>query len=88
MLKKARFKSRNLSRFNTKSSNFSKRFNTGYRQYVANFEGDFDNNDDNLEDAFGTLLVDYKDDSSGTYASTHKSITLRTKGHPHKRPYK
>jgi hypothetical protein len=32
---------------------------------MASFEGDFDNDDDDdLEDAFGTLLVDYKDDSS------------------------
>jgi hypothetical protein len=45
-------------------SNFSKRFNTGYKQYVTNFEGDFDNNDDDLKDAFRTLLVDYKDDSN------------------------
>jgi hypothetical protein len=48
-------------------SNFSKRFDTGYRQYIANFEGDFDNDDDDdddLEGAFRTLLVDYKDDNS------------------------
>jgi len=30
---------------------------------VASFKGDFDDNDD-LEAAFGTLLVDYKDNSS------------------------
>ena len=30
---------------------------------MASFKGDFDDNDD-LEAAFGTLLVDYKDNSS------------------------
>jgi len=42
---------------------FSKRFNTGYKQYVTSFKGDFDDDDD-LKDAFKALLVDYKDDSS------------------------
>ena len=45
-------------------STFSKRFNTGYKQYVASFEGDFDNNDNNLKDAFGALLVDYNNKSN------------------------
>jgi hypothetical protein len=45
-------------------SNFSKRFNTGYKQYITNFKGDFDNDDNDLEDAFKTLLVDYKDNSN------------------------
>ena len=44
--------------------NFSKRFNTGYKQYITNFKGDFDNNDDDLKDAFRTLLVNYKEDNS------------------------
>jgi hypothetical protein len=42
---------------------FSKRFNTGYKQYITNFKGDFDDNDD-LKDAFRALLVDYKDNSN------------------------
>jgi hypothetical protein len=45
-------------------SNFSKRFNTGYKQYVANFKGNFDDDDNYLEDAFRTLLVDSKDNSN------------------------
>jgi hypothetical protein len=45
-------------------SNFSKRFNTGYKQYVANFKGNFDDDDNYLEDAFRTLLVDFKDNSN------------------------
>jgi hypothetical protein len=57
---KAQFKSRNLGRFNTKSSNFSKRFDESYRQYIAEFEGDID---DDLEEFFGALLVDNDDDS-------------------------
>jgi len=31
---------------------------------VASFEGDFDDNDNNLKDAFGALLVDYNNKSS------------------------
>ena len=31
---------------------------------MASFEGDFDNNDNNLKDAFGALLVDYNNESS------------------------
>jgi hypothetical protein len=42
---------------------FSKRFNTGYKQYIASFKGNFDDDDD-LKGAFRALLVDYKDDSS------------------------
>jgi hypothetical protein len=44
--------------------NFNKRFNTSYKQYVASFEGDFDNNNNDLKDAFGALLVDYDNKSS------------------------
>jgi hypothetical protein len=51
---------------------FSKRFNTGYKQYIANFKGNFDNNDDNdLKGAFKTLLVDYKDNSSNKEGLTN-----------------
>jgi len=66
----ARFKSRNLSRFNTKSLTFSKRFNTGYKQYVTSFKGNFDN-DNNLKDAFRALLVDYKDNSNNKEEPTN-----------------
>jgi hypothetical protein len=52
-------------------SNFSKRFDISYRQYVTNFKGDFDNDDDNLKDAFRTLLVDYKDNSSSKEEPTN-----------------
>ena len=31
---------------------------------MASFEGDFDDNDNNLKDAFGALLVDYNNKSS------------------------
>jgi hypothetical protein len=31
---------------------------------VASFEGDFDDNDDDLKDAFGALLVDHDNESS------------------------
>ena len=31
---------------------------------MASFEGDFDDNDNNLKDAFGALLVDYNNESS------------------------
>ena len=31
---------------------------------MANFEGDFNDNDDNLKDAFGALLVDYNNKSN------------------------
>jgi len=58
---------------------FSKRFDTGYKQYVASFKGDFDDNDD-LEDTFRALLVDYKDNSSSkeelTNSSAHSFFTL------------
>ena len=42
---------------------FSKRFNISYKQYVTSFEGNFNDND-NLEDAFRALLVDYKDNNN------------------------
>ena len=42
---------------------FSKRFNTGYKQYITSFKGNFDDNDD-LKDAFKALLVNYKDNSN------------------------
>jgi len=45
-------------------SNFSKCFDTSYKQYVTNFKGNFDNDNNNLKDAFRTLLVGYKDNSS------------------------
>jgi hypothetical protein len=31
---------------------------------VASFEGDFDDNDDDLKDAFGALLVDHDNESN------------------------
>jgi len=44
---------------------FSKRFNTGYKQYITSFKGNFNNDDDDdLKDAFKTLLVNYKEDSN------------------------
>jgi hypothetical protein len=54
---RARFKSRNLGRFNTNTHNFDGRFKEAYRQYVAEFEGDESSSEDDLGDAFEALLV-------------------------------
>src|SRR5450432_2959538 len=58
---RARFRSKNLNRFNTTSRNFEGRFKEAYRQYVAEFEGDSESEDD-LNGAFEALLIDNIDD--------------------------
>lgn len=58
----ARFKSRNQGRFNTTARNFERRFKEAYRQYVAEFEGDSDSEEDDLTGAFQTLLIDNDSD--------------------------
>jgi hypothetical protein len=57
---RARFKSRNLGRFNTNTRNFDRRFREAYQQYVAELEGS-DSEEDDLTGAFQTLLMDNDD---------------------------
>lgn len=50
-------------KFNTKAPNYTKRFNSSLRQYIANYEGeedidlDFDFKDD-INEAFSALVID------------------------------
>ena len=54
---KARFKARNFSRFNGNSSDFEKRFDKTYTQYIITIEGSTESEDD-LDSDFQALIVD------------------------------
>jgi hypothetical protein len=56
---RTRFKSRHLDRFDTNVRDFDQRFESAYKQYVTEIEGDSDDTDieDDLGNAFEALLV-------------------------------
>jgi hypothetical protein len=59
---KAKFRARNQGKFNNKASDFNKRFDEGFRQYIATYEGeesdDDDDDDNDIHEAFGALTID------------------------------
>ena len=74
---RARFRSKNLNRFNTTSRNFEGRFKEAYRQYIAEYEGDSESEDD-LDGAFQALLIDNVDDDGYDTAMNTQSNTQTT----------
>ncbi|RFU25514.1 hypothetical protein B7463_g10820, partial [Scytalidium lignicola] len=53
---KARFKAKNIGRFNTKVRDFDRRFEERFKQYIVDYEGD--DSEEELETTFEALLVD------------------------------
>jgi hypothetical protein len=81
---KAKFRSRNLGRFNTRAPDFEKRFNKAYQQYIAEFENDSEKElEDDLGTTFDTLLAESDDNiesdnfvTTSFFASTNNQSTL------------
>ena len=75
---KARFRSRNLSKFtkfNTSAPNFEKRFDRAYRQYITEFEADSDKESDgDLGDTFEAMLMDDEPDKGSAITTFFTSV--------------
>ena len=71
---KARFRFRNSSRLNTNAPNFESRFNKAYQQYITEFEGD-DEEEDNLGGTFEALLVDTTAPTTSTESTEQIPLT-------------
>ena len=58
---KAKFKSKNLRRFGPNTRDLDRRFDNAFKQYVVDFEGESDT-DDEFVNALGALVADDSDD--------------------------
>jgi hypothetical protein len=56
---KAKFKTKNIGRFNPNIRDFNRRFDTHFSQYVADYEGE--DSEDELHNSFEALLVENSD---------------------------
>jgi hypothetical protein len=58
---KAKFKSKNLRRFDPNTRDLDRRFDNAFKQYIVDFEGELDT-DDEFVNALGALVADDSDD--------------------------
>ena len=65
----AQFKARNIYRFNPKAWDFNKWFNNSYRQYIVEYKGD-NNLEDNLNSTFEALMTEDTPESNSNNVNT------------------